>query len=912
MLSPIITAVIAAYEIEDYADALFRSIEGQTISPSDIEIIVVDDGSRDLTLEKARSWASRSRFDATIVTQENSGVAAARNRGIGLAKGEWIAFVDSDDVLDKEYFEALFNFIHRDAHKSASMLTSRSLIFNEEKGIAQDIHPLGWKYRRGDRLVSLSREPHVIHLGGHSTIVKSSVVRRHQIRFSSDVRPAFEDAHFIGTYLGKFEEPVIGLVASARYYYRKRANGSSLIDTTWTKPEKFTHEPKFGHLALLESLKDSLGQVPEWAQNMVLYSLYWYFRADRQLNSPLKGISQELFDEFWETLYKIFELIDESTIRRFNIVNYGWALKEGILRHFKGTSIIPNMQNVAYMWNADDIKRNTRKIGYTFTGEKPSEKIFTDGSEFTGAISKSIRHESFGRTLMFEQVIVLPRVRHVDLYLNGSKVRIVKPTAAEPLDTSFKSNPKHLQLSVGTYTPTASELVRRAKGSNGYKKAIVGAKAVSLKIKEESWINGDTTIRSSVKLGNRIYARYTSKRKTTSSYSQDKSLVRLAHSPHIREKYRDAWIIIDHPARADDNGEHFYRYMAEEQPHINIFFMIKASSDDWTRLSQEGFRLIAYGSDEAVLVTLNAKYIISSHIDAGIYDPVSKHRFGPSPARRIFLQHGMVMNDLSNWLNTKGLALMVSSSPSELEHFVGDGSKYKFTHKEVSLTGLPRHDTLAALSYTPLKERKFISFVPTWRQGLTNSINAASSFEEKRSLLHSSEFYKAWHSVTHSARIQKTAENSGAQIVFVLHDHMAAFKELFEFESHVKLTSFKEVRVQEFLVNSKVVVTDYSSIATEAAIAGAAVSYFQFDKALIYSAGHTFSPGWFDYDEDGFGPVLITTNEVERWISSRARLDWSTPRKYRARLNSTLPVLDGTASLRVFSAIEELDKPVFE
>lgn len=912
MQERLFSAVIAAYEIQEYADALFRSIEKQTIDSDKLEIILVDDGSTDQTLTRAQEWAAKSRFEVTVKTQTNAGVAVARNHGISLCTGEWIAFVDSDDVLDRKYFEALATFIRRDVNQSASLLTSRSVIFNEAKGLAQDNHPLGWKYRRGDRLVSLTREPHVIHLGGHSTIVRTDVVQKHNLRFSSRVKPAFEDAHFIGKYLGTFSEPIIGLVATARYYYRKRANGSSLIDTTWSKSEKFSHEPRYGHLDLLSSLNADLGYVPVWAQNMVLYSLYWYFRADRNLNSPINDVDKELLIQFWETLHLIFELIDESVIRDFKIVNYGWGLKEGILRQFKASSLVNSKQPTAYMWNADDIRRNTRKIGYTFLGDRPQERLLVNGKMCEDYLSKTISHMSFGQVLMYEQVIILPRVNNFALFLDDRQAQIIKPITDNRFEKRFKSAPARLQLASGSYKATASEKVRMARSSSGFQRLVSGVEALWLKIQEESWINGTNRLSTSLRIGTRICKRYAENRTQYGSQDENKRIVESSKTDQTRLLYRDAWIIMDHPQRADDNGEHFYRYLAANHPEINAFFMISENSTDWTRLSSDGFRLVSYNSEEAVRLTLNAKFIISSHIDAGIYDPVSRKKYGPSPARRIFLQHGMVMNDLSQWLNTKGLALMVSSSPFELEHFVGDGSKYKFTEKEVRLTGLPRHDSLVSKLTEPTLSRPFISFVPTWRQGLTNEIKKANSYRAKLAILQNSDFYQNWKTLVSSRHIQNLAEHTNSRIIFVLHDHMADFIDLFDFPEHVELTTFRHLRVQELLVSSRILVTDYSSIATEAAIAGAPVAYFQFDKDSIYGTGHTFSPGWFDYSKNGFGPVFTKAKRVESWIRVRSFFGWRRPEKYIRRLNKTLPILDGSASRRVYEAILELDKPFFE
>jgi glycosyltransferase involved in cell wall biosynthesis len=103
-----LSVIIASYNHEDYIAQTLRSIEEQTFQ--DFEIVMVDDGSRDRTVEVARGVHSR----AQIFTQANQGVVAARNRGVDLAKGRYICFVDSDDVVLPTRFEKQVAVLDRD------------------------------------------------------------------------------------------------------------------------------------------------------------------------------------------------------------------------------------------------------------------------------------------------------------------------------------------------------------------------------------------------------------------------------------------------------------------------------------------------------------------------------------------------------------------------------------------------------------------------------------------------------------------------------------------------------------------------------------------------------------------------------------------------------------------------------
>ena len=86
---------------------LRETIESALDQRGACEIIVVDDGSTDNTLAVAQSLAKR----VICLTGENAGVAAARNRGFAAAKGQWIQFLDSDDLLTKDTIECRLNVL---------------------------------------------------------------------------------------------------------------------------------------------------------------------------------------------------------------------------------------------------------------------------------------------------------------------------------------------------------------------------------------------------------------------------------------------------------------------------------------------------------------------------------------------------------------------------------------------------------------------------------------------------------------------------------------------------------------------------------------------------------------------------------------------------------------------------------
>ena len=101
---PLISVIVPVYKVENYLDCCVQSIVNQTYS--NLEIILIDDGSPDASGAMCDAWAEKdSRI--RVIHQENAGGGAARNAGLDAARGERIAFVDSDDYIDPDFTEHL-------------------------------------------------------------------------------------------------------------------------------------------------------------------------------------------------------------------------------------------------------------------------------------------------------------------------------------------------------------------------------------------------------------------------------------------------------------------------------------------------------------------------------------------------------------------------------------------------------------------------------------------------------------------------------------------------------------------------------------------------------------------------------------------------------------------------------------
>lgn len=110
-MSELISVIIPIYKVEEYLDECITSVIAQTYT--NLEIILVDDGSPDNCPQMCDNWAKK---DARIkvIHKRNGGLSDARNAGLDIATGEYIAFVDSDDFIKPDMLEKLYTAIQKE------------------------------------------------------------------------------------------------------------------------------------------------------------------------------------------------------------------------------------------------------------------------------------------------------------------------------------------------------------------------------------------------------------------------------------------------------------------------------------------------------------------------------------------------------------------------------------------------------------------------------------------------------------------------------------------------------------------------------------------------------------------------------------------------------------------------------
>lgn len=106
-----VSIIVPIYKVEKELDRCVRSLLGQTYK--NIEIILINDGSPDFCPQLCEKYARKDRR-IKVVHKENGGLSSARNRGLEVAEGQYISFVDGDDWVEPDFIEALINNLKRE------------------------------------------------------------------------------------------------------------------------------------------------------------------------------------------------------------------------------------------------------------------------------------------------------------------------------------------------------------------------------------------------------------------------------------------------------------------------------------------------------------------------------------------------------------------------------------------------------------------------------------------------------------------------------------------------------------------------------------------------------------------------------------------------------------------------------
>lgn len=361
-------------------------------------------------------------------------------------------------------------------------------------------------------------------------------------------------------------------------------------------------------------------------------------------------------------------------------------------------------------------------------------------------------------------------------------------------------------------------------------------------------------------------------------------------SPYKHCSKDKIWVIGEKRYKAQDNGYHFFKYMRTTYPELPVYYVIDQTSPERFNVEPYG-NVIYFGTKTHFKLMLDADYICATHYPSYLYPSNSKIYTRRIKATKVFLQHGIL--GTKNLVEINGrqvhdfdIDLFITSSEREKDIVVRD---LKFSPNTVKVTGLPRFDELFN-DNTPTKNQ--ILIIPTWRDWLTsrNQLSQSNYLIRINTLLQS--------------QILKTLSNQGMDVVFCLHPNMQPFIDMFNTPKYIKKINQGEVEVQQLIKESRLMITDYSSVAFDFSFLNKPIIYYQFDKKQFIGR----LPSHINIEEELPGIIVNTEEDLEHVLSDIVSRNFTISDKILQRAHTFYPFRDTHNCERIYNEIIHFNK----
>lgn len=891
--------VVPVYNTEDYLVQALESIVEQDIGFEEhIQLVLVNDGSTDGSAALCRSYQERFPDNVVFIDGQNAGASAARCSGLEAAVGKFVNFFDSDDYWSQDACSTVAAFF--EDHEGISIASTQHKKFG---GTGAGEAPLAFKYA-SEKVVDIFAEPAYIQTSVSNLFIERRLLSRELF----DTRLKFAEDMLVANRL-ILKEGRYGVVPGPVYWYRKRDDESSIQDSAGRDLSWWVDTPRYCLEELFDLSRQLHGSVVPYIQRCVFSDIQW-----RLESKSIYPLDNDGFERYRDVIVGLLDEIDVDTILSFvgapfktvgmHYLLLALALKarlpfselqrrlaatdEGMVvslpeldcHSFVAPIDNPVVMSVQFLEAAQDCCVVEGTVHTLFPSDRVSLSCLSDSGAQVAACMGT--NPCRALTSVFEKDFFAPVSFKVEqpyesfrfsVEIDGVKL----PTLLrfEKFSTLKGLNEAYAQ--VGDHVLVVREPFDHID--------VYPASPDQLAMREQAF---QESVRSS-------YGQYQGWMDARKAHVQQ----RAAGAPRKR-----IWLISDKPHRAGDNGEALFAYL-QQHPVAGVepCFVLSESSADYARLSSMG-TVVPFRSQEHFEKTLEADVVISS---SG-YD----NAFLPFPAAFpavadlasppfVYLQSGVNAFDTSAWLNRyeKNIALFVTSSQAEADA-IAAVPRYGYDGSTLCTVGMPRFDRLRQLAAeTSVKKR--LVFVPAFQPSLVGVPDAETGQRRPLARFLQSGAAQLFNRLINDPALIAAAQEAGCEMKLLLGPYYEQESGSFSSPYAQIATGFDYAKE---LAEASCLVTDYSSVAFDFALLGKPLVYAQFDRAEFFSR-HYADEGFFDFDNDGFGPVCTSYEELRVAVEGCMKQDgMAKPYADRAERFFSLP--QGSSCGLLVEAIEDM------
>ena len=292
------SVIISIYNTGKYLDDSIGSLLNQSINFNEnIQIILINDGSTDNSEEICINYRDRYSKNIIYVYKKNEGLSSARNKGLEYAQGDFINFLDPDDLWSNNTFEDVSKFFR--VHSNIDLVAGRIKFFEE----MTNYHPLDYRFTK-TRIIDLNKEYNCIHLSAASSFIRRKAIG--ESKFVKGLVPG-EDILFLNKLL--INKPFYGVLKNSLYFYRKRNDGTSIIQTLKTNDIFYFISPILVHKNLLDISFKTFNKLIPFIQYLVAYDILFRIKS-----IIINYISLSKFIKYSQIIIKLLKRIDDKYI----------------------------------------------------------------------------------------------------------------------------------------------------------------------------------------------------------------------------------------------------------------------------------------------------------------------------------------------------------------------------------------------------------------------------------------------------------------------------------------------------------------------------------------------------------------------------------------------------------------------
>lgn len=836
--SVIITTDYSSDGINETVDSIINQDLG---FDDNIEIIVIDTLYDTEARQKCGRYIEDYPENFKFI-EINDGIS--RNVGLKKAHGKYINFLNCGDKLSKNALKSVLEF------------------FTDNEGIDIVSIPVSfinnpisdhWSNRRfnSTKITNLMEEPENYQPFGPSSFIKKDSLENREFKqvFRND--SALVNEILIGN-------PNLGLCKKGQLESQLILEKNPFLQDAQATKSYYVNLCKNYFKNLIELSLDRYGEVPKFIQNILMYDIGIMLTAENTEDI----LNENEIEEFKASMKYILIHVDDEVIFNNNIMDdylkiHTFILKNGTIDE----SLLLNFDlNTVFVDIYEIINDKLHIMANIPNVFKRDVDVFINGSEIKAELLKfPQRNHSFFNYTFAED------------YSFEFDVNIEKNMTYE---IQFKINGAILDIDFSR--PCNFSKVAGYAKTKDYLSVLKGNKIVVEKKTTLKWIKQE--IKTLIKM--------IKEREPGFHVGIPFRIAYMLGYPFLKNKH--IWFFMDRPESADDNGMHIFKYAMGKHENIQKYFILKKDSPDFEDLKKIG-KTIPFKSLKHRYLGLFVENIITSHPDNQIIYPfwgTFPHLAGLLKSNTAFLQHGILKDDISSWLNKSdmNLSMFVTSSPKEYESVFEN--PYNYNENVVQLTGLPRYDNLKNE-----EDKKQVIIMPSWRRYLTN---------KSKKYISNTEYFKRFNSLINNEEIIKVAKENNYEIIFKPHPNVYEFIELFDRNDYVKIDY--NTKYQTLFNNGSLLITDYSSIAFDFAYLYKPMIYYQYKDDYHFDV----ETGYFKYEEVGFGEICKEETELTDLIIEYIKNDCKLKSKYEKRIKDFFLFTDRNNCKRVYDKIKEI------